>query len=829
MGNVYPSQVTGAWLSKYITNLHYANVPADERESFEDERLAGQFKLVEVPLSRIRSPYPSDEELVDQYADRKTNLPPIVLDARFEIIDGTHRLDAAIARGQKTIEAYVPVTTKIGSELTFITIPLFAAAKIVRVPQEDKLPIEKGMRVLYLDNPNWGGVIVKQYKRDGMSTIRWDNPRVGQSDEETFYDRAFTPLPQSEFSFMHKPDGIHVEARVKTAISLPELVRETNAFSKKYRPGCTPKLLDSNPKALFLHYNVKCNKEDSDPSGHDVRVQFDITHVQESQQAKDLDLQVSCSCPAFLYWGAQWNLHMRDGLLGAPRPQLVAPTERLDLRGNFVICKHLHSVFERILPSVQHNIVKLLREREVLRNKEKMKETPEKLKDKQDEMKRKQELEKIDKTKDKELQKKMLDALEGEEKARLLHEQQLENQGGVPGDVEEPEEEEIPTEIAPSVSEGEDTDVHALEELARGEEAKIEEAHKQHQPHTHKGLPYEVHDEHEEDEDEEGWQGARVSSETPRIGTLHEGDTVRFDANQNSLGTVVEIRANRKDPKHSLVKVQWEKPVEQLVEIPIYRLRFAEQRPLFASAAKIAMRWEEIKQGMKVIYIPTMSDKHQRLVGTVEKLGKQVEDGITVKWDSLGERETGHISIVPAWTLGNYSPQKNLFAGFHGIPWDEIKVGERVKMIELPYTDDSRMLYGTVAGKDKKNPWSLVTVKWESADKWEDAADGFTKQPDFQPMTAQVNVSNLHRHKPQKSLFSAKKLYPTWHPGDQVYDVFEGEGRTRAEVVEQDSFGGAVRIKNLNGDTKVVNPFNLKTWEKQRPMFDENNNGGDWV
>src|SRR5271157_265046 len=127
---------------------------------------------------------------------------------------------------------------------------------------------------------------------------------------------------------------------VKTAISLPEIVRQTNQFSKKYRGGCQPRLLDSNPKALFLHYNVKCNKEDSDPAGHDVRVQFDVTKVEESQQAQDLDIQVSCSCPAFLYWGAQWNLHQRDGLLGPARPKLQAPTERLDLRGNYVICKH---------------------------------------------------------------------------------------------------------------------------------------------------------------------------------------------------------------------------------------------------------------------------------------------------------------------------------------------------------------------------------------------------------------------------------------------------------------------------------------------------------
>src|SRR5580658_2281579 len=225
---------------------------------------------------------------------------------------------------------------------------------------------------------------------------------------------------------------LYTKFGVKTAISLPDLVRQTNAFSKKYRPGCTPALLDSNPKALFLHYNVKCNKEDSDPAGHDVRVQFDVTKVQESSQAKDLDVQISCSCPAFLYWGAQWNLHQRDGLLGTPRPQLQAPSEQLDLRGNFVICKHIHAVFERILPSVQHNIVKILREREKERKKDELDKTPERLEKEQEQMRKRKEVEKIRKTKNKEIQDKLLEALRKQEEARMLHEEDLEDQGAGP-------------------------------------------------------------------------------------------------------------------------------------------------------------------------------------------------------------------------------------------------------------------------------------------------------------------------------------------------------------------------------------------------------------
>lgn len=288
---------------------------------------------------------------------------------------------------------------------------------------------------------------------------------------------------------------------VKTAISLPEIVRQTNQFSKKYRGGCMPRLLDSNPKALFLHYNVKCQKEDSDPAGHDVRVQFDVTKVQESQKAKDLDIQVQCSCPAFLYWGAQWNLHQRDGLLGPARPALQAPQERLDLRGNYVICKHIHAVFERILPSVQHNIVNILRQREVERRTKEMDKTPERLERDQERMKKKKELDEIRKTKNKAIKQKLLDALKQEEEARLIHEQDLEDQVPEGGAVERTEPatgekaapKPTPEDLKklPKHYQPEEQELADIEDLTDQEEKKIEEKHLKGEPHEHKGLPYE--------------------------------------------------------------------------------------------------------------------------------------------------------------------------------------------------------------------------------------------------------------------------------------------------------------------------------------------------
>lgn len=314
-------------------------------------------------------------------------------------------------------------------------------------------------------------------------------------------ERVFITLP---LGLLENPSSY------KVAISLPDIVRETNAFSHKYEGGCAAQLVDSNPKELYLRYNVKCSKPDSDPNGHDVIVHFDVTKLNETQQAKDLDVRCSCSCPAFLYWGAQWNLHQRDGLEGVPRPELRAPTERLDLRGHFVICKHCYVVFKRILPSVQHNIVKILREREVQENKQKGKEpqTPERLQKEQDRVKKKQEIERIRKLKNKEVQQQMLDALRKEEEEKMLKEQKQPAWMKLPEHYETVEErkpttlldeieaeEPEPPQHMPPKERGVLRDLYKEEIKERREKHK--ELKKEEKPHVHTGLPYPPSEEEE--------------------------------------------------------------------------------------------------------------------------------------------------------------------------------------------------------------------------------------------------------------------------------------------------------------------------------------------
>lgn len=142
----------------------------------------------------------------------------------------------------------------------------------------------------------------------------------------------------------------------KVAINVRELTTLTNSFSLKYVSGCTPTLLKSYPKELSMQYRVMCQKAESDPSGHEVRIKFDVAAIDSTSTLNDLGVKVSCSCPAFLYWGAQWNLHGKDGLEGQPKPLLQAPTQQLDKRNGYMICKHVKVVADRILPSVSRVI-----------------------------------------------------------------------------------------------------------------------------------------------------------------------------------------------------------------------------------------------------------------------------------------------------------------------------------------------------------------------------------------------------------------------------------------------------------------------------------------
>lgn len=138
----------------------------------------------------------------------------------------------------------------------------------------------------------------------------------------------------------------------KVAFSIRELVGLTSDFSLKHAtPDCTARVIRTEQTKFLFVYNVTCKESYSDPKGHTVRLKFDLKRLKETGSVDDLDVRVSCSCPAFLYWGAQWNLSTGDALYGAPRDKFQAPTD--PERYKFVICKHVKIVSDRVTPVLE--------------------------------------------------------------------------------------------------------------------------------------------------------------------------------------------------------------------------------------------------------------------------------------------------------------------------------------------------------------------------------------------------------------------------------------------------------------------------------------------
>jgi len=53
-----------------------------------------------------------------------------------------------------------------------------------------------------------------------------------------------------------------------------------------------------------------------------------------------LHVRVSCSCPSWLFWGAQYHAVLEDYLYGKIRP-VFAPPRKRDVEGTFIVCKHV--------------------------------------------------------------------------------------------------------------------------------------------------------------------------------------------------------------------------------------------------------------------------------------------------------------------------------------------------------------------------------------------------------------------------------------------------------------------------------------------------------
>lgn len=158
------------------------------------------------------------------------------------------------------------------------------------------------------------------------------------------------------------------ERTLHKAETLNELIHSSPSNSTRRKGKCNARFVGFMKRADQWHvtYRVTCGESYSDSRGH--LVKFNFSPEVGISQAGDLEVEVSCSCPAFVYWGAQWNLKSRNSLervypiLKAPQP---AGVQFIDKKGNprthrvprdYVVCKHIACATERMTSMLQKHI-----------------------------------------------------------------------------------------------------------------------------------------------------------------------------------------------------------------------------------------------------------------------------------------------------------------------------------------------------------------------------------------------------------------------------------------------------------------------------------------
>lgn len=133
------------------------------------------------------------------------------------------------------------------------------------------------------------------------------------------------------------------------ATTLSELIHSSPSSSysgKSCRVTLKSQYINKNARSWFVTYMVWGNQSYSDPRGHKVRIRF---FPEVHTDYHDLDVDVSCTCPAFLYYGAQYRVNQKDAL---EREQQGGKLQPADLGNyphhNYVICKHIKAVSERV-------------------------------------------------------------------------------------------------------------------------------------------------------------------------------------------------------------------------------------------------------------------------------------------------------------------------------------------------------------------------------------------------------------------------------------------------------------------------------------------------
>lgn len=187
------------------------------------------------------------------------------------------------------------------------------------------------------------------------------------------------------------PVDIEIDLRTpKVAISLDELSKSEyysdgqNRYVPVNTSGVSAHIVKADPRRGVWTFRA----QPQTPTGNPKRLPDPYTVVFQaipSGPTKDvnkLQVRCTCTCPSWLWYGAQFNAYMDDYLYGPLRPKFLPPRRR-DPSRNFLCCKHVVACIP-LLADKKIQLPKSMRERVRRRVKPKTEvmkpEKPEKIK-----------------------------------------------------------------------------------------------------------------------------------------------------------------------------------------------------------------------------------------------------------------------------------------------------------------------------------------------------------------------------------------------------------------------------------------------------------------
>lgn len=128
-----------------------------------------------------------------------------------------------------------------------------------------------------------------------------------------------------------------IDSCSRVSYTLPSLIRLTSAWSLSRARGCRASLLRREGKYSRYIYWVRCSEATS-KGPHLTRIM--VISGQEGVPMKDRQIQVSCSCEFWKFWGPDYLAMTKGYLEGRPRSN-KAPSGVRDPRREHWICKHV--------------------------------------------------------------------------------------------------------------------------------------------------------------------------------------------------------------------------------------------------------------------------------------------------------------------------------------------------------------------------------------------------------------------------------------------------------------------------------------------------------